>query len=233
MVNGKLVCAIGMGLGLTFGGAAAALAQEQVAGWYIGGSIGESKIDADQDALDEEFVLLFEDMGASVLSGSSSIEDSDTAFALFAGYRFSPYFALEGGYQDLGVFSYRAEGQIRFLSPPGAFPVTTSIDIESSGFTFAGVASVPLAERFELHGKIGVLFADTELSVGARIVDTGETIADSASSQDFFYGLGVAYRFADAWSLSLDYQLFKDVGDEETTGEEDVDLLSLGFTYRF
>jgi OOP family OmpA-OmpF porin len=232
-MNGKRTCAVAIGLALTFGLANTALAQQGVPGWYVAASVGESKIDEDREALDAEFLFLLAELGATANFTSSSLEDSDTAFALLGGYRFSRYFAIEGGYQDLGAFSYQAEGGISFPFPPGVFPVSTSIDVESSGFTLAGVGSLPLGESFDVHGKVGVFFADTESSVGAAIAGGGEAFSDSASSQELFYGVGGAFHSAGAWSVSLDYQLFKDVGDDETTSEADVDLLSLGLSYRF
>lgn len=235
-MNGRIVRAIGAVLGVIFCGFTASVAHADAAGWYIGGSIGEARFDGEQQALDARFVSLFEELRISVLSGSSSLDDSDTAFALFAGYRFSPYFALEGGYQSLGKFSYRADGLGRFFFPvpSSTFPVSATLDVESSGLALAGVGGIPLGESFDLHGKLGVLFADTDVSGAMRIVDTGETfLLDSASSQhDLFYGVGAAFHFGGAWSMSLDYQIFKDVGDAGT-GEADVEMVSLGLSYRF
>jgi hypothetical protein len=39
-------------------------------------------------------------------------------------------------------------------------------------------------------------------------------------------------HFGGNWSISLDYQMFKDVGHDEVTGEEDANVVSLAVSYR-
>ena len=47
-----------------------------------------------------------------------------------------------------------------------------------------------------------------------------------------FFGLGAGLNFGPQWSINLDWQRFKDVGDEDDTGEADIDRLSLGVIFR-
>jgi OmpA-OmpF porin, OOP family len=112
---------------------------------------GQSQVDVDQDELDAGVVGLLEEEGANVLSGSSELEDSDTAWSRFGGYRLSPYFAVEAGYQDLGTITYGSSGTIAIPGVPGTFPASVNIDFESSGLTLAGVGSGPLGESVDLH----------------------------------------------------------------------------------
>jgi OOP family OmpA-OmpF porin len=231
MINSKLIRAIGIGLSL-YGATLSVAAADETSGWYFGASGGQSQVDVDQDELDSGVVGIFEDEGAIVLSGSSELEDSDTAWSLFGGYRLSPYFAVEAGYQDLGTIAYRSSGTVAIPGVPGTFPASVNIDFESSGFTLAGVGSIPIGESFDLHGRLGVFFADTEVGVGVSLADFSDGGSESASSQDLFYGVGAALHFGGNWSISLDYQMFKDVGDDEVTGEEDADVVSLAVSYR-
>jgi OmpA-OmpF porin, OOP family len=205
---------------------------DEVSGWYFGLRGGQSQLDISKDALDETVVFAFEDAGASVLSGSSSLDDSGTAWSLFGGYRLSQYFAVEAGYQDLGAASYRSSGTIGIPGIPAIFPATASADIEASGFTLAGVGSIPVGKSFDVHGRLGVLFADTEASLSVGVAGETGSESFSGSSQDVFYGVGAALHFGTNWSISLDYLMFKDVGDEEETGEGDIDSLTLGVIYR-
>jgi OOP family OmpA-OmpF porin len=230
-INGKAVSAIGMGLGLYAAMLNMASAQE-LGGWYFGASAGQSQVDLNKEEFDELVVDSFESAGLIVVSGSSSLEDSDTAWSVFAGYRFNDYFAIEGGYQDLGTVGYRSSGTVALPGFPGTFPATLNIDFESAGFTAAGIGSIPLGETFALHGRLGVLFSDTEVTLTGGTTGFSDSDSFSASSQDIFYGVGAAFRFGGHWSISLDYQLFKDVGDEEETGEEDVDVISASLSYR-
>jgi hypothetical protein len=43
----------------------------------------------------------------------------------------------------------------------------------------------------------------------------------------------VGYHFTDSLAASLDYTRFKDVGDEEETGEGDITSFRLGLSYTF
>ncbi|MHB1241067.1 MAG: hypothetical protein ACYC18_11270 [Gammaproteobacteria bacterium] len=76
---------------------------------YVGVNLGQSDWHASSGDLDAALA------GAGV-TAISSVDDTDFAYKLFAGYRFNPNFALEGGYVDLG--------SLRFVSnvlvpPPG------------------------------------------------------------------------------------------------------------------
>jgi len=81
--------AAGMALALT---AMLANAQTQTpdTGWYIGGSIGQSQLKFDDGSLQV----------AGATSQSISKDESDTAWKIFAGYRFGKYVAIEGGWTD-------------------------------------------------------------------------------------------------------------------------------------
>ncbi len=202
------------------------------AGWYFGVTGGQAQADLSQaefDAIvDDAFFLA----GAPVISGSSTLEDSDNSWSLAAGYRFSPYFAVEANFIDFGTMEYRAAGTVNPPGPATSAPASYSADFEVAGFSVAAIGSVPLGQMFELHARAGALFAETEFSQVATIA--GATGFDnlSADSQDLFYGLGAGLHVGENWSFSLDWQQFKDVGDEDESGETDVDRVSLGVIFR-
>ena len=222
--------AAGMGLMLSAGPSVAA---EPASGWYFGVSGGQAQVDLDKGELDAFVEEMFFFAGAPVVSGSSDLEDKDVSWSLFGGYRFSRYFSLEASYLDLGTAEYRASGT---LDPPGVGPSITasySADFEVSGFTAAAKAAVPVGQMFQLHGQAGVLFADMEISESFSVSGFGSSSDSySSDSRDFFFGVGAGVNFGEQWSVNLDWQRFKDVGDEDETGEEDLDRISLGVIYR-
>jgi len=63
------------------------------AGWYAGGSIGQSKMDCNTNGL-----------------AGVSCDDKDTAFRVLGGYSFNRYFGAELGYADLGKIKASAGG---------------------------------------------------------------------------------------------------------------------------
>jgi OOP family OmpA-OmpF porin len=225
--RGMIAAAMGMVLS-----AASSVVAAESTGWYFGATGGQAQADLSQGELDEIVDEAFFLAGAPVISGSSELEDKDVSWSLFGGYRISPYFSLEASYVDLGTAEYRAAGTV---NPPG--PVTSvsasySADFEVSGFTAAAVGTVPVGQMFQFHGQAGVLFADMEISQTAFIGSGAGSDSLSADSRDYFFGVGAGMNIGEQWTLNLDWQRFKDVGDEDETGETDIDRISLGVIYR-
>lgn len=201
-------------------------------GFYFGVTGGQSQADLSKDELDDIVLDSFAVAGAPVLTATSDLEDKDTSFSLFGGYRFSEYFALEAGYVDFGTSEYRASGTVNPPGPTASAPATYAADFEVKGFSVAALGAIPLGEKFNLHAQLGILFADTEITQAASVSTTFASESFSANSQDVFYGVGAAFHLGANWTFSLDWQTFKDVGDDEETGESDVDRISLGVIYR-
>lgn len=218
----------GLGLALSL---ASSAGWAEGSGWYFGVTGGQAEADLNKAGLDEYVLDLFSFIG-TVSDASSALDDADTSFSLFGGYRVSQYFAVEAGYVDFGKMEYRASGIVDPFGPPSAAFGTYSADFELTGFTATAVGSVPIGTMFDVHGRAGVLFADTEITEIATVSNASIGKSYSANSEEFFYGLGVGLQVGPNWSFSLDWQQFKDVGDEDETGEADVDRLSLGVIYR-
>lgn len=211
---------------------ATATSQAEGNGFYFGITGGQAKADLNKAEFDDLVAAVFADEGAPVLSGSSALDDKDTSFSLFGGYRFSQYFAVEAGYIDFGTYEYRSSGTVNPPGPVTSAPASYSVDFEVKGFTAAALGAVPLGEKFDLHGQLGLLFADTKISESASIGAVSFSDSFSANSEDVFYGVGAGLHLSPNWSFSLDWQQFKDVGDDEETGESDVDRISLSVVYR-
>lgn len=224
----NVVSAVTLGLAMAFSSANAV-----DAGWYVGLQAGQSTADIDQEELDFLVEDIFFAAGATVLSGSSSLEDTDTTWSVFGGYRFNPYLAVEAGYTELGTYEYRAEGLINPPGPISSAPASVGIDFSAAGFNTAVIGSLPLSEAFDLHARLGIFFSDTDIDVSASSTGVSESDRASGSDTDIYYGAGVNWHFADHWTLGLDYLLYKDVGSEDDTGETDVDSFILQASYRF
>jgi len=220
-----LAASLGLALSLA---STASLAEGS--GWYFGVTGGQAEADLSKAGGDFLAFTFFNAIDADEFLGST-LDDSDTSFSLFGGYRVSEYFAVEAGYVDFGTMEYRATGMVSPVGLPQT-AVTFSADVEATGFTVAAIGSVPIGNAFDVHGRAGVLFADTELTLGGSMLGVTASESISDNSQDFFYGLGVGLQVGTNWSFSLDWQQFKDVGDDENIGEADVNRLSLGVIYR-
>jgi OmpA-OmpF porin, OOP family len=205
-------------------------------GFYLNAGFGESQYDISQDDLDDLALFAFESNDAIVLDAESTYDDKGDTWALSAGYRFSKYFAVEAGYVDLGSTKYRAASPV-IIPQLGLVDATLGLDISTKGPMLSAAGFIPLGEKFDLHAHFGILFSDTEFDVTVGLDDGSSSVTDrqsfSASSEDVFAGVGAAFHFTKNLGVSLDYSLFQDVGDEEETGEGDVDSLRLSLQYRF
>lgn len=200
-------------------------------GFYFGLGAGQTSFDVDQAELDEVVLDAFASEGLSISNGSSDLDDSDTSFTGFAGYRFFDYLAVEAAYVDLGEFTYKASGLISdgiVAVAPGS--LTEKGGAKGPAISVLGI--LPVSDKFEIYARGGALFADTELTVGLAIGNAGASESASENSVDSLVGVGAAVHFGANWSGRIEYTRFLDVGDEEETGEADVDLFNVSFVYR-
>lgn len=209
-------------------------------GFYIGLRGGESTFDLEKEEFDDIVVDSFFVAGAgSVMSGSSSFEDSDTTIALIAGYQILPYLAVEASYIDLGAAEYTWTGT---LNPPGPainVPAAMHFTAETEGFSMNGIASLPLGRHFDLHGRFGFLIADTKLKVDATIGGTTGRDSEKFDSENLLFGVGAGFHLGEHWSLNLDWTRYDNVGDGDEDDDEDtdegfdVDALTFSAMFRF
>src|SRR5262245_45370631 len=132
-----------LGAGLLAG----ALGAAQAEGLYIGGNVGQSDYRAN--------------IGGAINGGSG-----DTGYKLYGGYDFNRYFAVEGGYFDLGRVS-DATGHAN-----------------GRGFYVDGVGKFPFAQNWSLLGSAGIQQGKFKTSLG------------DDSSSGFKLGAGVQYDFS-------------------------------------
>jgi OOP family OmpA-OmpF porin len=197
--------------------ASQAFAQQPQRGWYAGISAGQSSADVDSNGL----VVI----GAT--ASTVSVEDTDTAFKVYGGYRFGRHLAVEAGYADLGSFS----GTRNVTSPGiGSLKAETSV----SGIFGQAVGILPLGERFSLFGTAG-LFANevkTTLSSSGGVALIGQRSA-SNSDVNLKLGVGAGFDFTPKFGMRVEWERFFELGDDSVGGKSDVDLLSIGIVFRF
>lgn len=157
-------------------------------GFYLGGKIGAASTD------------------------DRWIDDSDTSFGVYGGYRFNPYFALEGEYTDFG----NLEVDLSDLEINNARAEPRTWGVRAVGF-------VPITPNLELLGSIGLHSFDLDPSDEEGFRE----IVGTKSSTDLTYGIGAQYNFAGRMSLRTQYTRyeFKDAGSS--------DEISLGLHFRF
>lgn len=200
-------------------------------GFYVGGLVGASSFDVNEDDL-AGLADVLSGLGLDITITGSSLDDSDVGFGAVVGYRFLPWFAAEARYVDLGEATYRARGTVSAVES-AALPFDLALKAKVKGPALSVLGILPFAERWELYARGEVLFADTKIEGKIDVDgDTGSQ-SDSANSTDFGVGIGVGANLGEHWAVRAEYERFMDVGDEQETGETDVDLASLQVLYRF
>lgn len=188
--------------------------------FYVAGSIGQSRFNLDWDKSDAD--ALIED--ASLTVNSSKLDKRDTAYKVQIGYQFNQYFAVEGGYIDLGAAEYKAE------IDGGA---TGKVEYETTGVNIGAVAVMPLTSSFSLLAKFGLIRSDVDFTVRASAGSVSASETESGTQIDTYVGLGAQYAFTDNFAARVEYDNYNNVGDDNKTGEAKVKLLSAGLVVKF
>ena len=195
---------------------ASPIAMAQDAGWYIGANAGQSRAKIDDPRITSGL------LAGGFTTTSIANDERDTGYKLFTGYQFNKYFALEGGYFDLGKFGFTAN-----TTPLG----TLRGDIKLKGLNLDLVATLPITERFSAFGRVGANHAeakDTFTGTGLVIVRNPNP---STRATNVKYGGGLQYAFNDAWSMRLEAERYRI--NDAVGNKGDIDLYSAGLVYRF
>jgi OmpA-OmpF porin, OOP family len=186
MLKSRLAIALAVAAPLAISGTAFAQDAEVEPGFYLGAGITQSRWHADNFDVDD-------------------LDDEDNSWKVLGGYRFNPYFAVEGNYIDFG----EARAPLT--------PASEAFDAEAKGFALYGVGLIPLS-NFDLYAKAGAARIDGEGRMGAVAFEDDDT--------EFAYGAGVRWRLQN-FGIQAEYEKF------ETDVVGDLDLISLGVTYSF
>ena len=145
----------------------------------------------------------------------TSFDDTDNAWKVYGGYQFHRNVGVEFGYINLGTFKGSGGG--------------LSDNWKANGINVSAVGTWPLANEFSLLGKLGFTrwSVDDKFSVGAASGSAKE------NGIDLSLGIGAQYAFTKQWAVRAEYEVFKNVGKEATTGKSDIDVLSIGAVYKF
>jgi len=154
------------------------------------------------------------DVNAGAIAGAK--DDKDNVWKAFGGYQFNRYFAVEGGYADLGRAS--------IIGPAGA------ASFDSQSWQASAVGSLPLTEQFAqfaLTGKVGVARTSTDVvgNIGATPVVATDHNTDPT------YGLGLRYDFTKQIGVRGEWERFRAGGG--VFGKSDVDMFTVNGIYRF
>jgi len=207
----------------------AATVHAQDSGPYIGASVGQSRAKLDTAALDGQ------------LTGNHTpvtvTEDHDTGGKLFFGYRINQYFAVEGGYADLGQFAATANDVTQFIHVIGSVstPVTIltpeNFTIKVKGVFLSGLGGIPFLQRGLVYAKLGVHDMKVELTPDISCgPNCPENQPRSNTSVGPVYGAGVQYTRASHVGIRAEWERFGKAGGD-STGKHDFDFFTVGLFF--
>lgn len=215
---------------------AGASAPVMAEGWYTSLTGGTAKTDlsrSDLDALYTDAVsAAAAPLGYTLNSLDSEFDRNDLSWGVDVGYEWGSHFAVEVGYVELGTAEYTADYVLTGTGPATFGGIDTSFRI--NGPTIGAVGILPIGQRFEVHARGGILFSRarvTERATDANgVVVSGVRIG--GSDKDLFAGVGAGWNITPDYSLRVDFRRFLDAGDEDSTGESDIDQITLSVQFR-
>lgn len=185
------------------------------AAWYVGAGAGRSKATIDQDRL----VRSLMENGASSVAYSS--DERATAYKIFMGKQLNRNFALEGGYFDLGTFSFDAS-----TVPAGSL----SGRIRFRGLNLDLLGQLPLSERFSLYGRVGMNYAKTSTSFTGNRLLAVTSPHQTERKLNPKVGLGLEYKFTEA--LAMRGEVERHRLNDAVGNRGDVDFYSINLVYK-
>ncbi|MFL6581040.1 MAG: OmpA family protein [Burkholderiales bacterium] len=195
---------------------AVAIANDESSFWYGGAGLGLSKAKIHDERITNGFV------GSGFTVNSIDDDDSDLGFKVFAGRQFNKYFAVEGGYFNLGEFGFTAN-----TTPNGSLNGKAKFQ----GLNLDLVGSLPITDKFSALGRVGYTYTQTkDTFTGTGAVTVNE---DHPKKNDSNYklGLGAQYAFTDSLAMRGEWERYR--VNDAVGNKGDIDMFTLGLIYRF
>lgn len=186
-------------------------------GIYAGFNLGRASSKIDKTRITDE---LFKP-GFTYTSRRS--DTKDVGFKLYGGYQFTPFFALEAGYFDLG--SYNLDTAIL---PPGML----LSDMGVRGINFDAVVTIPVTEKLSAFARAGM----NKIELDSDYFGSGSAangVYPSGSRRDTHekFGVGVAYELTDKVSVRVEAERYN--LQDVIRRDGNVNLYSAGLVYSF
>jgi OmpA-OmpF porin, OOP family len=164
---------------LALGAASSAFAQQAQPQlpFYFGGAIGGGHLNRSGNDL----------TGLS----NASVDTSDTAWTVRAGWRFMPWLAVELGYYDLGKYNFSGTQRPNI-------PVNGTAKATSTGLSLVGILPI---DAFDIYGRIGYAHSQLKLDANTPNFSSGK----DDSQDEATYGVGGRWTFTRNWAVFAEW----------------------------
>jgi OOP family OmpA-OmpF porin len=168
-------------------------------GFYLGAGIGRSSID---------ILEFYPSLG-------DSLDQENSAYKVYGGYRFLKFLAVEAGYTDLGS----PQGMERNVPE---HPERAEVSVNGLDAFVVGI--LPVSQVVDIYAKAGLMSWDTDITS----IQDGEVIfSESTSGTDTAFGIGIGIWVGKNVTLRGEGEWFT-IGDYST-----VALYTFNVTYTF
>lgn len=204
-------------------------------GFYVGGGVGQARYGGDlvgqmQDAFAQRPTL--------DLLSAELVDDSDTAWKLFAGYRFGNGFGLEASFVDLGSAAslYHAK-VVSVLQPSPDFLLDGHYDAEAYGLS--AFYEWEFSPAFSASARAGLFNASLDYFQHNSTIYEYPDFTHGSDDTVPGFGVGLNWRVTPSIDLRLDYDRYQGIGKrfgfeaDHTNGRFDIGVASLNLAYRF
>lgn len=164
------------------------------AGPYVGASFGQGSADLGYTGPD------------------TTVDDSNTQWKVYGGWRLFKFVAVEAGYGDLGDVSAVTS------SPLG----DSSVAMSANGMSVAALGVLPLG-NFDLFAKMGYLYWNADVDI---VDPTLGSMSLSDDGNDTLIGAGFVWNYPGPGAARLEYE-------QSSVGDVDVDTIAAGLTFMF
>jgi OmpA-like transmembrane domain. len=200
-MNRAIMAVAPIALSVALSGFAGAARAENDRGFYAGAGVGQFNVNINDIS--------------DVDNAVEKLDESDTAWKAFVGWRFNPFLAVEAAYIDFGKpgSSFNASGS------------SGNYELGVSGFAPYVVGTLPLGP-IELFARLGYYYYDVDVKVNID-QPTAPDIDSTHSKNDLIYGAGVGITLFEHLNARLEYERL------DSTDLDSPDALWLSGAWRF
>ena len=183
--------------------------------WYAGASLGQGRATID----DERIARSLTANGASL--DAFTPDQRDLGYKVFIGKKFNRYFAIEGGYFDLGKFGFQA-------NTSGNGSGVLRGETKFRGVNLDLIGHLPLTERLSALARIGGQYGRSTATFSGNRLNA--VTAPNPEKEEKFQakvGLGLQYQLNDAWAVRGEVERYRLRDPLGNRGEMDLASISL------
>jgi opacity protein-like surface antigen len=153
-------------------------------------------------------------------------DEEDIGWSVFAGYRVFDYFAIEGGWLDLGGFEGTALSGGFGARGSSLNEVKSSTDVDGWNIRALGILPVLCGDLLSIHASTGAYFYDTQFN---STDSNSQRFKDGDSGVAWTVGAGLESHPIPEVGLRLAYEHYFDI--ENGVGEFDADAVMLSVIF--